>query len=196
MRHIRHSFERPRSGFTLIEVLLVVTIMMTMIALAWTPLLRSWGDHRLKAATEDVRSILAGTRIQSLESDAVWQFRYEPGGNRYVRVPYQQAADQSDTSGTAGRISLVLPEGITFSESTSSIAARSEPLSAADVQGLADAGELTGLKWSTPVLFYSDGTSTEATFQVIDDEVGEINVSVRELTGAVTVKIPSLEEEL
>ena len=64
MRRHRHISERPRSAFTLIEVLLVVAIMMTMITLAWTPLLQSWGDHRLKAATEDVRSVLAGNANQ------------------------------------------------------------------------------------------------------------------------------------
>lgn len=196
MRRQCHISERPRSGFTLIEVLLVVAIMMTMIALAWTPLLRSWGDHRLKAATEDVRSTLAGTRIQSLESDTIWQFRFEPGGNHYVRVPYQQTQSQSESSSAVGRMSLILPEGLTFSENTSSITTRSEPLSALDVQGLTDAGELTGLSWSTPILFYSDGTASEETFQVIDDEAGELTVSVRDLTGAVTVKSESFEEEL
>jgi Tfp pilus assembly protein FimT len=196
MRQTHHTSKGPRSGFTLIEVLLVVTIMMTMIALAWTPLLRSWGDHRLKAATEDVRSVLAGTRIHSLENDATWQFRYEPGGNHFVRVPYQQTAESEGKSTTVGRMSLILPEGLTFSESTSVGITRTEPLTALDVQGLADAGELTGLSWSQPILFYSDGTATEEMFQVIDDEAGEMTVSVRDLTGAVTVKSPSSEEAL
>ncbi|MDA0587806.1 MAG: type II secretion system protein [Planctomycetota bacterium] len=195
MRRHRHISERPRSGFTLIEVLLVVAIMMTMVGLAWTPLLRSWGDHRLKAATEDVRSTLAGTRIQALENDATWQFRYEPGGNHFVRVPYQ-TAETEGTSVVFGRMSLILPAGMTFSENNSAGIARSEPLTALDVQGLADAGELTGLPWSQPILFYSDGTATEVMFQVIDDQAGEMTVSVRDLTGAVSVKQESADEEL
>ena len=92
-------------------------------------------------------------------------------------------------------MSLMLPEGLTFNENNAVAGTRSEPLSSLDVQGLADAGELTGLTWSEPILFYSDGTSTEVTFQVIDGEAGEMTVSVRDLTGAVSVKDTTSEEE-
>ncbi|MFP6763635.1 MAG: type II secretion system protein [Planctomycetaceae bacterium] len=194
--------ERTRSAFTLIEVLLALTIIVVMSALAWTPLLRSWGDHRLQAATQDVRNVLAGTRIFSLDNDAVWQFRYEPGGDHFVRIPYQQGtADSQTESDINGRMSLTLPEGLTFGEddslTTDSLTTTGlEPLTATDVEGLPDSGELTGLSWSRPILFYPDGTATETTLQVVDDEVGELIVNVRELTGGVTVTSDNLDQEL
>jgi len=197
MRHILPTSELRRSAFTLIETLLALTIILTMAALAWTPLLRSWGDHRLQAATEDVRNVLSGTRIFSLDNDAVWQFRYEPGGDHFVRVPYQQStADSQTTPDINGRMSLTLPEGLTFGEDNSLTTAGVEPLTATDLDGLPDSGELTGISWSQPILFYPDGTGTETTLQVVDEEVGELTVSVRELTGGVTVESGNLDQEL
>ena len=111
-RFSRSTIRNRVSGFTLIEVLLALAIIMTLAAVSWTPLLTSWSEHRLKAAAEDVRSVLAGTRIRSLESDTIWQFRYEPGGDKYVRIPYKQTGEESDT--LDGQMSLVLPEGRKF----------------------------------------------------------------------------------
>jgi len=189
--------EQSRRAFTLIEVLLALTIMLTMAALAWTPLLRSWGDHRLQAATEDVRNVLAGTRIFSLDHDTVWQFRYEPGGDHFVRVPYQQSPSDTQTvPDINGRMSLTLPEGVTFGEDDSLTTTGTEPLAATDLEGLPDAAELTGLSWSQPVLFYPDGTATETALQVVDEEVGELTIHVRQLTGGVTVSSSDFDEEL
>ena len=185
-RFSRSSTQTRVSGFTLIEVLLALAIILTLAAVSWTPLLTSWSEHRLKAATEDVRSVLAGTRIRSLESDTIWQFRYEPGGDKYVRIPYKQTGEESDTT-LDGQMSLVLPEGITFSEEDRITTATREPLSAKDLEGLPNTGELNGVSWSAPILFFSDGSATAISFQVIDEQAGERTVTLRDLTGGVSV---------
>ena len=192
-RFSRSTIRNRVSGFTLIEVLLALAIIMTLAAVSWTPLLTSWSEHRLKAAAEDVRSVLAGTRIRSLESDTIWQFRYEPGGDKYVRIPYKQTGEESDT--LDGQMSLVLPEGLTFSEEDRLTTATREPLSAKDLEGLPNSGELNGVSWSASILFFPDGSATTVSFQVIDEQAGERTVTLRDLTGGVSVSRGNLDDE-
>ena len=47
--------------------------------------------------------------------------------------------------------------------------------------------------WSAPVLFYSDGTATTASFDVVDEALRSRRFSVRALTGGVRVADPLAE---
>jgi len=181
---------RLRSGYTLIEIMLAVTIIMVIAAMASAPLITSWRDVRLGEEAERVRVLAAGTRMEALDSDQVWQFRFEPGGTRYVRVPVAEETDSSgspaETASRNGKRSGRLPEGMRFSTNSSAGGGLSENLLA----GLPDAGELGQVSWSSPVEFFPDGTATQTTFEVLSDLGGSRMLQVRGVTGAVTVLRP------
>jgi len=177
-------------GYTLLEMMLAVSIVVIIASLASHPVMRTFRDNRLGEAGEDVRIVLAGTRLQAIDRDEDWQFRYEPGGTHYVRVPWTQSATTSaaPASGGGGRMSGTLPEGIQFSAAE----AAGGELASELVSGLPDEGELSGLSWSAPIVFFPDGTATSASFEITDQYAGIRDVSVRDLTGAVSVKRPSV----
>lgn len=175
-----------RGAYTLIEVMLAMMILIILTSLAASPLMQSWRDQRTGSATEEVRALLAGTRILALDRDETWQFVYEPGGNHYLRVPHSAPEDESsDGSTNAGKQSKTLPSEISFSESNGGPASSISPEL---LSGLANASELGSVSWSAPILFYSDGTSSEAAFEVVDSYGNSRAISVRDLTGGVTVK--------
>lgn len=178
-----HHRRRDASGYTLLEVMLAVSVLVILATVASSPIMRTWRDQRLAEATENVRSLLGGTRIRAVDNDQTWQFRYEPGGTRYLRVPFNAPdSENSDSVSTGGRQSGSLPEGITF-ESTD--AGTAPPLDPALLNGLPDSGELSSVSWATPILFYSDGTASQATVEIVDEYGGRREVTVRDLTGAV-----------
>ncbi|NQV23692.1 MAG: prepilin-type N-terminal cleavage/methylation domain-containing protein [Rhodopirellula sp.] len=175
-----------RSAYTLIEVMLVMLVMVILTSLAASPLMQSWRDQRTGSATEDVRAILAGTRILALDRDETWQFVFEPGGTHYLRVPLTVSVENaSDGSANRGKYSGTLPSDIKFGQSSAGAAST---VSSELLTGLTDAGELSGVSWSAPVLFYSDGTSSEAKMEIVDGYGNSREISVRDLTGGVTVK--------
>lgn len=175
-----------RSGYTLIEIMLAVMVLTILTSLAASPLMQSWRDQRTGSATEEVRALLAGTRLLALDRDETWQFVYEPGGTNYLRVPLAVAPEVSaDEKANQGKHSDTLPTEVTFGESNSGMGAT---VSSELLNGLANAGELSGVSWSAPVLFYSDGTSSEAKFEIVDEYGNSRTISVRDLTGGVMVK--------
>ena len=184
-RHANPTPTSRHSAYTLMEVVLAVVVLMIITSLASSPLMRSWRDQRTGSAAEEVRALLAGCRIQALDRDQTWQFAYEPGGTRYVRVP-QAASTETTSTGTEhqGKQSGTLPSEITFGESNQG---STSTVSAEILNGLPDAEELKGISWSAPILFYSDGTASEATFEINDEYGGTRTISVRDLTGGVTV---------
>ncbi len=198
----RSAWERSRgrsaprakrySAYTLLEMLLAVTVLTVLASVASSPLINTWRDNRLGEAAEGVRSLLAGSRIQSLDRDETWQFQYEPGGTLFVRVPTTFNDDGAQVEvAKSGRISGTLPDGITFSQeltmqpggglTTGSV------ISPELFSGLPNAAELIQATWSEPVYFYSDGTADTVEFELTDQHGGVRRISVRDLTGAVTV---------
>jgi prepilin-type N-terminal cleavage/methylation domain-containing protein len=179
-------------GYTLLEVLLALTVLTILAAVGASPLINTWRDNRLGEAAEGVRSLLAGSRIQSLDRDETWEFRFEPGGTLFVRVPTTVADDgQQIEVAKSGRISGTLPEGIRFSQESSGQTMGTSPGSAVIspelFSGLPNAAELMQASWSEPVYFYSDGTADAVEFELTDQYGGVRRVSVRDLTGAVRV---------
>ncbi len=194
---------RPwRPSYTLIEVLLALAIVMTMVSLVWPSLTRLFVDHQLKSAVDRVRVNLSGTRLHALNSSQTYQFRFEPYGQKYIVIPHElqeASVTQSTVSNSGGqegayRFIGQLPENMTFQplDSTEYIVER---LSADWVSGLASSEDLTDVSWSTPVLFYPDGTATEAEFQIVDSSTNQlIRLYVRGLTGAVRVSRVEMED--
>ncbi|MBI1315007.1 prepilin-type N-terminal cleavage/methylation domain-containing protein [bacterium] len=183
---------RPSSGYTLLEVMLAVSVLVILATVASTPVMRTWRDQRLASSAENVRSLLAGSRIRAVDYDETWQFRYEPGGTHYVRVPLNPPASDGDESPTYdGPQSGTLPNGVTFETDDTGSA---PPLDSKLIDALSDAQELSAASWATPILFYSDGTANQAEFRIVDQYGGSREISVRDLTGAVTSRRTPNEE--
>ncbi len=185
-RHIARKYELARGGYTLIEIMLAVMVLIVLTSMAASPLMNSWRDTQTGSATEEVRALLAGTRILALDRDETWQFVYEPGGTHYLRVPLSSATENAaDERANQGKQSDTLPTTITFGESSGGTGST---VSSELLTGLADAGELSGVSWSAPILFYSDGTSSDTKFEIVDQYGNSRTILVRDITGGVTVK--------
>jgi hypothetical protein len=124
-----------------------------------------------------------------MQSGETYVFRYEPEGSRYQIVllsaltadggdaqtlpPESDAdADQDYVEGDILRLSRsTLPEGVVFAEGQ-----------VAAVPQLA-AAATTDTGWSAPILFYADGTASDAVLLLANDGGLRLRVTLRGLTG-------------
>ncbi len=208
---------RP-AGYTLLELLLVIGIVMV-IAGATTPaVLGLIKDYRLKEGTEAVRMALANTRVDAIEASSTYQFRFEPGGRRYLAIPVDpnvemlpapvvgQAAStgpppvaggtNAQSSSPLGHVETgLLPPELTF-QTAPAVAGTTQdsetPTADADwtaaLERLPNAADVGAGQWSPPIFFRADGTASDAAFDLVDQKGNGSRVVVRELTGEIAVQ--------
>jgi Tfp pilus assembly protein FimT len=75
---------RPsRSGFTIIEVLLTLCLLVIISSMAWPQLEKTFSGQRLRKAADIVRTQWTKARVDAMRAGNIRVFRYEIGGNRY-----------------------------------------------------------------------------------------------------------------
>ncbi len=186
-----------RRGFTIAEVLIVLAVLLVASGLVFPPLLRIMADQPLKEAAEKARSQLANVRLKALDSGVAWQFRFEPGGKHLLWMPLESqtstdaAANATAVTPTAGIDSTPqtteLPKGVVFATALNGAAFGSERLSPEQLAGLPDSYALTQVGWSFGMSLQPDGSTADFEFAVVDARDKQIRLTVRGLTGGITV---------
>lgn len=179
-----------RSGFTLLEILLVLGVISVMIGIAVPQVLRLYSGMTLDDATANLRIELTGLRHLAIDSGTTIQFRYEHQGGQYMTAPYDAVAEDSEVYESS--IQEELPEGLLFdySERPSNYPAELEfdELNETQLAAFPSARLTQQVKWAPPILFYPDGTATDARFVISNEEGSRYEISVRDLTGAVSTE--------
>jgi hypothetical protein len=112
-----------RPAFTILELVLALTVMAAVAALAWPMMIRFSGEQTLRNNVEAVRSRLARTRLTAIEAGLVYQFRYEPHGRKCLVLPFERPLEQGDAVSTTGPTpaypvyELELEDGLQFLQS-------------------------------------------------------------------------------
>lgn len=185
-----------RSGYTLMELLLAMTVLLAVAGIVWPVMQGQHARYLLKNDVEDVRRVLAGTRIRAIDFGLIYQFLYEPGGRNFLVVPYEgletEGAQVDSGSAPLYRFSGIISENAYFEYTDDPSLATDEDslvgsISEDFLSGLSNSLELSTVSWSSPILFYPDGSAMSGAFEVRDDKRQIVRISVRELTGAVKV---------
>lgn len=197
---------RPRRGLTLIEILLVVAVLVIIASLASPSLLGMMESQKLRKSADLLRAELAKTRLRAMKSGRIQMFRYQVGGSGYLAQPWYAADDEveaSDNQQEFGRILQTsqqdilyddtpteLPEGILFLGGETLQDQRSASIDEALRQELS-----REQVWSPPILFYPDGSTSNALVVLHNSRRQVIEVSLRGITGMSATSDLSKAEE-
>jgi Tfp pilus assembly protein FimT len=213
-RIARRGNRRALRAFTLVEVLLTLALIAGMAALLWPSLDKPFAAIRLRKSADLVRAHWTSARVQAMSTGQVQSFRYQPGTGSFEVEPWQfQETDSPDaapedfsalpyvTGPGATTSDKRLPERIQFVEDEVVEDARSAYLQAGGTAnvvnstdsirpangGDAPAAGAQGQPWSTPILFYPDGTTSSARVLLANEHGAQIIVQLRGLTGVATL---------
>jgi len=195
-RRIYRTGNRGR-GFTLMEVMLTMCLLVVIAALAWPALDKPFANQRLRKAADKIRAEWYGARVEALNSGLTHIFRYTIDGDSY-RIERQAAPETpsdvaydttydattgqqsyaADLPATQGR----LPEGVTFVVSETALDTR-----VATIESQSASVSSLEASWSDPILFYPDGTTSTARLVLRNQHSRCIELALRGLTGVVKV---------
>ena len=192
-----------RSAFTLLELLLTLSVLAAIAAVAIPQVGLVLGDRRLVRAGDQLRVEMTRLRVDAMRQGRVMLVEGMVEGNTIRIKPFYSAADSTEaldqtgsqasllTGATQGTVAPVasdetsektieLPEKVTVAGVGVVSAAR-----AAEIEQLtlADQGE----GWSRPILFYPDGSTSTAAITLKHETLGRVIVKIRGITGDVTV---------
>jgi prepilin-type N-terminal cleavage/methylation domain-containing protein len=189
------AFPLARSALTLLEMLLVLAILGAALAILYPATERLYQTHRFQQAVEEVRGKLAATRVRAIDDGAAYQFRYEPDGRRLLVMAHRQK--RSTTRQEEGnrespsaapllpwRFSGELPKGMRFGPTP----AAGERVPRDRLASFPEGDDLSAALWSQPVLFFPDGSASDAEILLKDADGHAVRLAVRGLTGAASVK--------
>jgi prepilin-type N-terminal cleavage/methylation domain-containing protein len=197
-------------GLTLLEIVLVLALIVILFALAIPSLTGALGSQRLKKSADLVRSSFSRARVKAMRSGQIQAFRFQIGGNRYTTVTWYadgiaSTVDEADSAGAEANASVAgsvnaassqeLPEGITFYTEAQVVDSRAQLQSDQTTPSLGLTGDLD-VQWSLPILFYPDGTASDARIVLSGDNGWAVPVDLRGLTGIARVGELERFEEL
>ncbi|UUO04483.1 prepilin-type N-terminal cleavage/methylation domain-containing protein [Blastopirellula sp. J2-11] len=194
-------------GFTLLELLVVLTLLVILLSLAAPSILAPLRSQRLKSAADTICAEFSKSRVEAMESGRVRMFRFQKETGNYQVEPWLRASDTQENNlvGEGDRVvgnSLItqsveattrqgeLPEGVVFMGEQVDIDMRSYETTDGQIAegGAADQ--------SRPILFYPDGTTSDA-MVVLKSEDGSMRmVKLRGLTGIAKVAEVETTEDL
>ncbi|WP_437226181.1 pilus assembly FimT family protein [Planctomicrobium sp. SH661] len=190
-----------RSGFTLLELMLVLAVLATIATLSWPGLMRSLKQQSVQGNAEQVRQILDRARVRAVEDGRTLQLRFEPNGKRYVLLPLDPVDQSQAAPASVSRTKSVsrtlseepfriyeLSKECFFHVDSSFLSGEkqsTERLGEAWAAHLENPAELDQVAWSSAILYRPDGSATDGSVVVMDQDRQYIKLHVRGLTGAV-----------
>jgi prepilin-type N-terminal cleavage/methylation domain-containing protein len=181
--------EGHRRGFTLIELLLVMALLVVITSISMPFLGKSFSRAHLNAANDILRDALTRGRLTAMQTGEIQAFRCEPKGARFQLVALEKLSlpessqpppDNSDGEHSAHDILRLapprLPDDVTFASADI----------ASSNQAAALYGSTSNGGWSSPILFTPDGTTSDASIVVQNDQGQTIRVTLRGVTGLVS----------
>ena len=188
----QYSGRNRRTGFSLLELLVVVAILVLLAALVAPNVVVRMQENRVAQAAESVRDVIARSRTFALDAGIDYQFRYESNGRNFVVLPLEmEPVDSNSTFGDSEtsnyvRLTGELDDGLrllAIDDDDQTV----KSLETAWFGQLANSLQLSQATWSSPIIFRFDGTADDAEFQVTTNDKVAADLTIRGLTGSVSV---------
>jgi hypothetical protein len=188
---MKTSFGRPlRSAYTILEMLLVITVIVMATGLIVASIDGIREAYRLPRTTDDIRAILAGLRARAMDEATTYEFSFEPDTAKY-RIR-KSGGDAGGSHGPPSDVDVDPMSRIEFDQDDV-LGEHELPAGLTLLEGRGDGSRTTASMQTgeetdanrKSLRFLPDGSTTGLAFILKDAGGGEVHFHVRGLTGTV-----------
>jgi len=196
---------RISSGFTLLELLLTLSVIAAIAAVALPQASGLLGDRRLARAADQLQAEMTRLRVDAMREGRVMMLEAMTEGNSVRIRPYYSLSDSTEAIDQTGSQSALLngaTQGVNTAMTTESPEQSGRTIELPDEIQVAAVGVVSAARsaeieqqnagsqsagWSRPVLFYPDGSTSTAIITLMHPTMGQVQVRIRGITGEVRV---------
>lgn len=176
-----------RRAFTLLEMILVMTLIVILAALVVPSIRGFYKGEKLMAATDGVRAAAAQARLMAIDHGIPYRLSVVPGRGNYRAAP---DTDEAWGSGQGGEFSTV--EGVVPPDIALRVQTQGQTVNISeegDVAAAFEVGQVSADMWTTAAIFRPDGTA-DRTVEIICSSAHSLPLSItlRGLTGTTSVR--------
>lgn len=202
-----HRKRNACGGFTLLELLLTLGILLVMLSIAVPTYDALVVARRIQTSADALQLNMQKARMKAIESGQAQVFRMLVGENQYTVQPWLTGADLTD-AGPGATIVTETGLAVETDSRTGWIAGLAdaskgqhvleEGVVIASAQTLTDSRNLMAQQeagmglavssWSAPIVFYPDGSSTTAEILLQDARGQRRSIRLRGLTGKAEIR--------
>jgi prepilin-type N-terminal cleavage/methylation domain-containing protein len=185
------TIRNPRRGFTLLEVVLVMAVIVMLVTLAYPSYVASQGYFKITAAVDSMRAACAQARAHAIEEGRPYRVAIVPDTGNFRVAPdspefWAGSAPSFDPENPSLVLEQALPKGVRFS-----LQGPANPANLPDNDGGPedDPSTVAPGSWSNLITFNPDGSAredVEILFQVRGAQ--PVKIQVRGLTGTTRVR--------
>jgi prepilin-type N-terminal cleavage/methylation domain-containing protein len=183
---------RARNGYTLLEVIVVMAVMVIIAGLAIPSMSGRFPSQKIVAAVDSVRAAWARARAHAIEEGRPYRFAVMQDTGRFRVAPDQEefwGGGSSSSDSVALILEESLPKGVRFNSAGDSAAAGS-----ADSGNSSSASAPSAGSYSNPIVFLPDGTARENA-EILFEVRGarSMKLTLRALTGVASIQTAARE---
>lgn len=174
---------------TLLEILLTLSLLVILAALTWPALGRPMARQRLRESADQVRAEWVRARVDAMSSNRTYVFRFTPDSDTYTIQAYDSEDEAAWDVPVADSESEPVPDANArqrrLADKIRFVAGQAGNGTAAATAAIGN--PLASANEDQRIFFYSDGTCSDAQLQLANEYGNTITLSLRGLTGVVTV---------
>jgi type II secretory pathway pseudopilin PulG len=198
---------RTRRGYTVAELIVVLVLIAGALAMTLPSILAPYNKAELQDAAKQVRTGLSQARVAAITSGVPHEFRYQPGGRRFMVAPRASFSDGLALQGADVPASESAAAAVAWGEAPAETAFPTESLAEELPQGVVfaiPAGEEAASpqfdsppatdetspaadSWSAPIVFYPNGCTSNERIRLFGQDDFSVDLLLRGLTGTTTI---------